>query len=706
MKGMLFLQRMGPYLLVFALGVLGNFFFTGELLTRSLNIDSTVWGWHQIIASIFVLVTIGLSVWIFGKRDHYEERDRGVRTRAPEVSSSFWWKILPCGVLYLSSVVIYLVWGETSVVRWCWLLSGVAFVVVFLREVKFSKLYEMPSWEILLLALLLGAGFTVRYTDLTQIPYHVDNDVSIMGLFSKKLVDENNWRWVGMAPTEHQYSEHQFIALSMRLFGVNHYGLVMLSVISGTGVLAITFFLGKLLFNRWVGFIATAFLAFNYVHIHFSRILFGPLATFFRVFASLFFLLGLRRGNVACFGLAGLGVGLGLLDYYSGRIGPVLAACIFVLWLFNRGRYPHVTGRHWLIALIGMLVAFGPNLAYSIKKTDSFHGRGSTVIIWTEPAWKHLTGKYKAEEQPLVVLKEQVKRTLLAPFYFPDESTICHLRKPMMGALAAVCLMLGAGFFLRRLRDLSFDYVLVWIGLTFLLGGVLTIDPPFWPHLNIAIPALCLVAGVGAERFFRRWMLEGGTFARVGIPVVVSGLLVFTGIHQWEVYANFATKHAGGRIHSMRQIEKLTPDYQVYLVSKNISWNQETFQFFCRHVRGADLPQQELLSNQPVIKKPTAFFVFEDADPQCVDVLMKAYPGASQKLVFDGWMWPVFRMILVFPADFVEQPQAYPKGDQHLMSSEGWRLVAGVVLFGILMASMSLQRELKFPSGAGPEDAD
>jgi hypothetical protein len=85
----------------------------------------------------------------------------------------------------------------------------------------------------------------------------------------------------------------------------------------------------------------------------------------------------------------------------------------------------------WWIGFGGALVVFGPNVAYLIDEFQRFSGRGNHVLIWTEEAWRHLSLKYQSGGSVWIVLKEQILRAALAPFYFPDESTICYLRRPI-----------------------------------------------------------------------------------------------------------------------------------------------------------------------------------------------------------------------------------------------------------------------------------
>jgi hypothetical protein len=79
-------------------------------------------------------------------------------------------------------------------------------------------------------------------------------------------------------------------------------------------------------------------------------------ATLFLLLASWLLLRGLRDGRARDFALGGACVALSAMDYYSGRITPVLALVLAALWLWQRQRYPQMRFRLWWIGLGASLV--------------------------------------------------------------------------------------------------------------------------------------------------------------------------------------------------------------------------------------------------------------------------------------------------------------------------------------------------------------
>ena len=691
-------RQLAPCLLAFALALLSNYFFTGAFFSRATD-TSSLWGPPQVGGLIALAAAIGVACWAFGRADDFPRLPPVPRSDAglgatSVLGSNALWQFLPCAALYFGTLALYWAGGESHAVHLLWGLSIVALILPLIRHFDLQDFWPIPFWEYALLIIIVGIAFTLRNVDLVQVPYHIDNDISIMGLFSKSLIANHDIRWIGMAPTNHQFSEHQMQALSMRFFGANHYGLVVLSVLAGTATVPALYLTGRMLFNRWVGFLAAAGLASNYAHFHFSRIVFGSIPTFFLVLTGLFLLHGIRRGKSLSFALAGIFMGVGILGYYSGRVIPVIAGVVFVMWWLQRKKMTPIPVSYWLLTLAGCIVVFGPNLVYTLQKSDEFVGRGNDVAIWNDLAWNHLSNKYQSGGHAFTVIVEQIKRTFLTPFYFPDESVICYLRRPMLGVFAVLSFTLGLGYCLRRYREIPTAFGLVWIGLTFVLGGVLTLDPPYWPHLNIATPALALVAGIGAERFGRRLILSRLPWRGILVPTAMVSALLASGLQNWDVYYRFASVNASGPAHAVRQIERLPGDYRVFIVSHELQWTQETFRFLTPNVDGRNLTEEELFNRTPQIDKPTVFFIFEDADPKCVNFLADAFPWSSRRLYRDTWNWPVFTMIRVLPPHFVESPQAFEKSDQMLWNTRGGFGLGIMALGAVFVGCVLLNREL------------
>jgi 4-amino-4-deoxy-L-arabinose transferase-like glycosyltransferase len=300
----------------------------------------------------------------------------------------------------------------------------------------------------------------------------------------------------------------------MRLFGQNHYGIVMISVILGTLSLPLIYLLGRELGGRFVGLVSIALLAISYTHIQFSRILFGSSASFVSLVVAYVIFKGLRSQQPYLFAVAGVLTGWGVLLYDSSRVIPVILLSILVwLWLWQRQTFKIMVRNLWIL-ISGVFLAFGPVLVYMVRNLTSFSGRANSVLLWVPEVWKHEWVSYKASN-PIQVIWQQIWRTFLTLHLTGDGSPHFSFQRPMVDPLTAALFILGLGYFLSRLKNIKFFTILSWIFLTFILGGVLTADPPYWPHLNIALPAIVLVAAVGAKSLgdqVNYYRLKAGSF--------------------------------------------------------------------------------------------------------------------------------------------------------------------------------------------------
>ena len=153
----------------------------------------------------------------------------------------------------------------------------------------------------------------------------------------------------------------------------------------------------------------------------------------------------------------------------------------------------------------------------------------------------------------------------------------------------------------------------------------MTYDPPYWPHLNIALPAIALLAAQGGTQMVTMvapWMGRHGWKLANGI---LAGAIILTGIFNWQVYYGFVDDNANLDIRISRYLNSLNPGYQVYLLNENHEWGNYTFKFFNRHISGQDLTMQNLKHSPPKIQQPTIFIVYNQ--PELIPELQTVFPG-------------------------------------------------------------------------------
>jgi 4-amino-4-deoxy-L-arabinose transferase-like glycosyltransferase len=602
-----------------------QFFFTGEFFTRRNDTNPEPMEPRHVAGLVLLGLAVGLAVWA-------DRREGGAPPpREPgREDPAFWHRVRIPALLAIcsstGSLVAMLVAGETALVRAAWVAGMILFFVPLARGARRGAGPPRLWWpDVAAVTALTGLGFWLRYVRLTELPNSIHPDVALMGRVTLELMQRGDARWFGLAASDHPLSTHQILAFGMRLFGTNHYGLVMLSVLAGTATLPVVFLLGRGLFGRSAALLGTLMLAMNYTHIHFSRTLFGPIATLLVTVGVLLLVRGLVSGAPTSYGFAGGFLAAAMFTYDSGRIGLLVAGAAFALETV-RGRVFRRGGlARWAAFLAGSFVVFAPMLGFALREPRAFVGRGNVVTLLDPEVYRHSMAKYDADDAVDVVL-EQVRRTALAFHLFGDESPHFAFPRPAVGALTAALLVLGTGFSVRRVRWTPVALLWVWLALTLLLGGVLTSDPPYWPHLNILLPPVAIIAGLGGERIAA--VLAGDRAGlRGGVLLLIGGLVFASGIHGWRVYNEFESNNAEPIMRASRYLQGLPQNTKVFLVSKNLHWGDDVFQFFNRRMAGEDQTVDGLLRPGFRIEPPAVILL--RTQQKELGRIVERYPGGT-----------------------------------------------------------------------------
>ena len=160
-----------------------------------------------------------------------------------------------------------------------------------------------------------------------------DWDESIYAEVSKEILIYRDWitlHW-NYSLWFHKPPLYMWLtAIMYKIFGVNEFSARFWSAIFGTGGIVITYFLGKELYNKYVGLISSMILLTTPQYLNYSRM--GMLdvpVTFFISLSILFFWLGLKNNKY--FILSGISVGFAIMT--KGVVG-LLPFFIVLLFLF------------------------------------------------------------------------------------------------------------------------------------------------------------------------------------------------------------------------------------------------------------------------------------------------------------------------------------------------------------------------------------
>jgi len=137
--------------------------------------------------------------------------------------------------------------------------------------------------------------------------------------------------------------------------------------------------------------------------------------------------------------------------------------------------------------VIGILLVMVPVWFSMLLTGQVLFSRSREVFIFSPGAIDHLLNKYSTTS-PFVVLLTQTKLSLLMFNHSSDTSTQFGFPHPMFSSLISPLILLGLGFAVRHWKDANMSFILIWLGLSAVLGSILTIDAPFWPRLVGILP--------------------------------------------------------------------------------------------------------------------------------------------------------------------------------------------------------------------------
>ncbi|MGB8644530.1 MAG: glycosyltransferase family 39 protein [Anaerolineae bacterium] len=395
-----------------------------------------------------------------------------------------------------------------------WVLSIVSFVVLFAERPTrphVKNIYLILGGLILLL--LLGGFF--YYYHLDQVPGEMTSD------HAEKLQDIYDvlngkrpiffTRNTGREPLEF-YLVSSFIALIHHR--LDYMSLKWVTATIGLLVVPVTFFIGHVLFDDWVGWLAGAFVAINLWGVGIARMgLRFPFTPFFTALTFLFFFRALKYQRRNDYLLAGLFLGAGLYGYHAFKIAPLVVAGCFVLWLLLEGHIGAAlrrranwreigrVGSNFMLLVLFSVIVFMPLFRYMVDHPESF--------------WQRVLTRVSDEERPLpgnpvAIFADNLKNDLLMFNVEGDHSWPNTLSDvPVLDEVSGGLFVLGVGYGLYRwlrYREKVYAYVLaVLVGLLLpsALAIAFPIENPSVVRAGGAIPFVLLIVALPLSRLVR-----------------------------------------------------------------------------------------------------------------------------------------------------------------------------------------------------------
>jgi len=456
---------------------------------------------------------------------------------------------------------------------------------------------------ITLLALFL------RLWRLETLPYFHGDEGEFGLLALNVLQGDHPWRlfdlgWYGL-PNLFNF----FQAGSLAVFGNTVFGLRMTSVLLGTAVIPLVYWIGRLQWGRFAAATAAWLLAVSHLEIQYGRL--GTIfPTSFLCMVLVILLLTRDRQQVVSGGqpagkkilhfvAAGLVIGISQYTYYAARLIPFVAAALLLFLCLEK----KASARQVLALVIAALAVLIPLGWFYTKQPGLIFARMNTVSALNQPGFESTLGPgAKFPEDLLLFVKTKLERNLGLFVHTGDVSGFYFSSIPGMDVWTAMAFWLGLGLVLARWRRFPEFSLLAWLGLGIIMGGMATLDSPSANRLLIATPPVFLTAGIFAQR---AWERAAGYFAsrpRILTTLALSGAAGLVLITNFYIYFDdYARKAPNWGISVARELAREPEKYHAYLMGDPVIYaGFGTIRFVAQ---GADVqnlkPQDGLPRFQP-----------------------------------------------------------------------------------------------------------
>jgi len=304
----------------------------------------------------------------------------------------------------------------------------------------------------------------------------------------------------------------------IRVFGADLWGWRFASVLPAMLTIIPLYLIGRDLFNRWVGIIASlAFISSPFL-LSFARLGYNNSQTIFLVTLCIwFFYHGLQKKSLFFIYLGGITAGFGFLTYTSGRLGLLILFILFVYTYLSTIRYKK--GKRFILVaillfILGWAIIATPHLVYG-NQQDSETLRYKMVegLFFQKDYAMGLLGEEAITETSTLLYLDRFQvfynpklygrlllrglvRSILG-FQIDDFSSNHFLSSAFAGPIAVIFYISGVYAILAHFwRKNSFP-ILIWFATGLFFLSIISTYPPRPAHLVPVIPALALMIGIG-----------------------------------------------------------------------------------------------------------------------------------------------------------------------------------------------------------------
>jgi Gpi18-like mannosyltransferase len=414
-----------------------------------------------------------------------------------------------------------------------------------LSLIKSVRSLEKIEW---LLVFLLLFSLFLRLLRLGHPQKHIFDEVYHAFTAGEMAVgNEAAWQWWNSAPEGFAYEwthpplAKLLMAGGIKIFGNNSFGWRFPSAVFGTGVILLTYLIGKRLFNKKVGFFAALFFSFDGLLFVMSRV--GMADVYLLFFILLTLVLVLKEHLF--WGALCLGLSLAT-KWTSLYLFPLLAIISFyqLFPLLKKGDYKEFFKvfylRNWLFLLVSVLVYLAVYLPFFIQGHSLAKFATLQQKMWNYHTQLKATHDYQSQAYTWPFM---IRPVWFWVDYQKDRlANIYNLGNPLLWWSGILLFPLVLERFLTTIKD-KFNFSLLFILVAYLFFWLPWIFSPrimFLHHYLTALPFLSLYLSWFFNRFLdkdQQWILY--IFTVFLVLIFVFFYPIYTGIALPKKYLSF-----------------------------------------------------------------------------------------------------------------------------------------------------------------------
>jgi hypothetical protein len=386
------------------------------------------------------------------------------------------------------------------------------------------KTFFVKNWAIIVI--LLVATF-LRFYQLDNIPFGLFQDEAANGLDIIRIIEQGDHRVIydTNMPRESLFFYFQAIFVwlgdNLSITALEYTPLALRIAPAIFGILTVwaIFLLGRELFNKNIGLLASATLAVSAWHIHFSRNGFRAIVLPFTLcFMFYFFIKAYREGKLKDYLWFAFFLALGFYTYLSIRMVPLIFIAFLIWAAFFNKEFIKNNLRKLAYSIGFFMFLMIPMFIHFYHVPADIFGRSYTSIFNPE----------LNNGSALLTLGDNIVKEALMFNFVGDENFRHNVGgSPMLDIVTGLLFWVGVAISLVRFKRIEHFLLLTWFG-AMSLPMILTADGiPNALRLVGAMPVIFIWIALGIDFVARKINNQKLRYVFVGIVLVVAGILGF-----------------------------------------------------------------------------------------------------------------------------------------------------------------------------------